>query len=151
MIPALPTSIVGWWQPENQKWSFELLLLISSSSASMPKHAMREHNMQMQLDTPDSRSPVASQRSRAKIEDDRLAEMGLDAVVLGLGQMQRLAIGKDDAGLVQCGGDEIDLGRAEKARDEAGLRPLIELERRSRLFDLAGIHEHDPVGERHRL
>src|SRR5438034_5572174 len=67
MTPALPTSIVGWWQPENQKWSFELLLLISSSSASMPKHAMREHNMQMQLDTPDSRSPRETQGCPGKI------------------------------------------------------------------------------------
>ena len=47
--------------------------------------------------------------------------------------------------------DEVHLRRAEEAGDEAGRRPLEQLERRALLLDLAVAHEHDPVGERHRL
>ena len=41
--------------------------------------------------------------------------------------------------------------RADEARDEDVGRPVVELERRARLLDDAGVHDDDLVGHRHRL
>ena len=43
------------------------------------------------------------------------------------------------------------LGEPRKPATKRVAGPLIEVERGARLLDLAGIHEHDAVGERHRL
>ena len=48
-------------------------------------------------------------------------------------------------------GQEAHLRRAEEAGDEGRGRTLEEVERRALLLDHAVLHEHDPVGERHRL
>ena len=52
--------------------------------------------------------------------------------------------------LEPCRG-KIHRRRADEARDEAGRWPLVELQRRPLLFDLAVAQQHNPVGERHRL
>src|SRR6516162_8120691 len=47
--------------------------------------------------------------------------------------------------------EEIHRRRADEARDEQVLRPIVKLERRADLFHQAVMHDHDAVGERHRL
>ena len=47
--------------------------------------------------------------------------------------------------------EEIHRRRADEARDEQVLRPVVKLERRADLFHQAVMHDHDAVGERHRL
>src|SRR5499426_3716932 len=47
--------------------------------------------------------------------------------------------------------EEIHRRRADEARDEQVLRPVVKLERRADLFHQAVMHDHDAVGERHGL
>ncbi len=54
-------------------------------------------------------------------------------------------------GILQPAGNEIHRGRADEACDKAGRRIVIEIVGRSDLFDAAMVHDHDPVGKRHRL
>jgi len=54
---ASVSSAPDWLPPERKKWSSELRSRANCSSASTPKHGMREPSTPMQLDSPDSRSP----------------------------------------------------------------------------------------------
>ena len=90
---------------------------------------------------------------RAQAEDDRAA-VG-QAVARRAGRARLRAVADLDrpaaAGLRQLRRDEVHLRRAEEAGDEAGRRPLEQVERRALLLDPAVAQQHDAVGQRHRL
>ena len=67
-----------------------------------------------------------------------------------IGQSDRQA-GAAIAGFGQPAREEIHCRRTDEACDEPRLRHVIDLVRRTDLFDLSAIHHDDPVGEGHRL
>ena len=74
---------------------------------------------------------------------------------LRLRQRQAAAVVEGDARVRavphQPARNEVHARRAEEPGDEARRRPLEQIERRALLLDHAVAHQHDPVGERHRL
>ncbi len=92
---------------------------------------------------------------RPQPEDQLLAGQPLEARGLRLRDRQRNAVGQPgaqaDAILLDMAADEIHRRRADEAGNEAGLGVVIEILRAGDLLDQAAVHDHDPVGERHRL
>ena len=71
-----------------------------------------------------------------------------NADVASAGQGDGDAVG---AGRADLRRQEIHLRRADEAGDEKVYGMMVELERRSRLLDVAGIQDDDLVGQSHRL
>ena len=88
-------------------------------------------------------------------EDQLLAGQRLEARRLRCRHRQADRVGdahaQPDAVLLQAAAQEIHRRRADEAGDEARLRMMIEVLRRGDLLDHAAVHDHDAVGQRHRL
>ncbi len=90
---------------------------------------------------------------RPDAEDDGLAVLG---AVEAAGRQRQARTGIDGhrdvlAAPGDASGQERHLRRAEEPGDEHGRRSVEQLERRALLLDQPVAHQHDPVGQRHRL
>ena len=86
---------------------------------------------------PDRERDPGTHRRRGALQRD--ADVGCAATHLR-GAVRRHGHGAGD-----------HVGGAEKVRDVGCLGPVVEVGRRARLHDAAGVHHHDPVGHHQRL
>ena len=68
-----------------------------------------------------------------------------------VGDGERLGADRDPARALDAAGQDVHRRRADEGRDEARLRPAVDLRGHADLLDAAGIHDDEGVGQRHRL